>query len=367
MKILFILEYYYPNIGGVEKLFKSLCEGLVKNGHEVLVITSQFDPKLPLEESINGVRIKRLKLSNRFLFTFFSCFSILKIARNYDLIHTTSYNAALPAWITAKLLRKKSIITFHEVWGDLWNTLPYLSFIEKKLFKFYEYFILKLKFDKYIAVSEFTKNKLIESGIDKRKIEKIYNGINYDDYKIEAKLNDNSFSFTYFGRLGASKGLDIILPAAKLFLKKHPNAKFNLIIPKIPKAFYKKIISELSDLEFKDNIKLMHNLSFDTLKAEIANSSCVLIPSYSEGFCFAAVETTALKTPIISSNLGALKETVSGKHIIMEQFNIQGLVDALERAYNNDFDNSTITEFTINTSINNYLEFYKNLKVVISA
>ena len=28
MKVLFVLEYYYPNIGGVEKLFKTLAESL---------------------------------------------------------------------------------------------------------------------------------------------------------------------------------------------------------------------------------------------------------------------------------------------------------------------------------------------------
>lgn len=358
MKLLFILEYYYPNIGGVEKLFKSLCEGLVQNGHEVLVITSRFDNNLPLEETINGVKIRRLKLSNRFLFTFFSSFSIYKIAKPFDIIHTTSYNAALPAWITAKLLRKKSIITFHEVWGELWNRLPYLSFMEKKLFWLYEYFILKLKFDKYIAVSDFTKNKLIESGIDKERIEKIYNGINYQDYKVEKVNHPKNFTFTYFGRLGASKGLNIILLAAKRFIEKYPSAKLKLIIPKIPKAFYTKIINEISDLGLKDHIKLMHNLSFTNLKTEIANSSCVLIPSYSEGFCFAAVEATALKTAIISSNLGALKETVSGKLIRMRTHDVKGLTNALEKAICNDFDMDEVRFFPLEKSIEEYLEFY---------
>ena len=39
MKILFVLENFYPNIGGVETLFKSLTEQLVREGHEVMVIT----------------------------------------------------------------------------------------------------------------------------------------------------------------------------------------------------------------------------------------------------------------------------------------------------------------------------------------
>jgi hypothetical protein len=30
MEILFVTDYYYPHIGGVEKLFKSLTESLVE-------------------------------------------------------------------------------------------------------------------------------------------------------------------------------------------------------------------------------------------------------------------------------------------------------------------------------------------------
>ena len=126
MKILFVLEYYYPNIGGVEKLFKNLAENLADKGHDIMIITTRFNKNLAKEETLNKVKIKRLSLSNRFTFSFFSIFSILFYARKYDLIHTTSYNAALPAWITAKLLNKKCIITFHEVWGELWKELPYL-------------------------------------------------------------------------------------------------------------------------------------------------------------------------------------------------------------------------------------------------
>jgi hypothetical protein len=40
IKILFVLEYYSPHIGGMETLFQNLCEGLVKRGYKVAVVTS---------------------------------------------------------------------------------------------------------------------------------------------------------------------------------------------------------------------------------------------------------------------------------------------------------------------------------------
>ena len=138
MKILFILELYYPNIGGIEKLFKSLAEKLVEQGYEVTVITTRFRKDLPVREEINGVHIKRLRMSSRFLFTFFGVFSMLKEARHCDIIHTTSYNAAFPARIAGWITGKKVIITFHEVWGKLWFRLPYTNSISKILYYTYE-------------------------------------------------------------------------------------------------------------------------------------------------------------------------------------------------------------------------------------
>jgi len=361
MKILFVLEYYYPNIGGVEKLFKGLTEGLAANGHNVLVITTRFDKNLPKEEIINKVKVKRLNLSNRFLFTFFSIFKILFYGKDYDIIHTTSYNAALPAWVAARILKKKCVITFHEVWGNLWKTFPYLNIFQKKVFSFYEWFIIKLKFDYYVAVSEFTKSRLVESGVPKRKIHKIYNGIDIEHYSKFSFDKPSNFVFTFFGRIGVSKGLDIIIPAAKEIIKKHPESVFKCIIPKTPKSLYRIIMAEINMNNFGDNIQIYHSLNSDSLKNEIGQSSCVVIPSYSEGFCYAAVEATALQIPIISSNKGALKETVSGKHIIMKEFSKAGLVKSLERAYNGNFKYSPQKKYPLSTSFKKYLEFYNKI------
>ena len=361
MKILFILEYYYPNIGGVEKLFKSLTENLVSQGHSVEVVTTRFEKNLSKTETINGVNIRRLKLSNRFTFTFLSIFFMISNVRKCDIIHTTSYNAAFPAWLASKIFRKKTVITFHEVWGPLWRELPYLNKVQRFLFSSYESFILKLRFNLYIAVSDFTSKKLVDAGIPKDKIVKIYNGIDYDQYKTEQGDLASSFTFTFFGRLGVSKGLDLIIPTAKQFILKHPQSIFKLIIPKTPKAFYNRIIKDIRNLDLDDHIELMHQLSFDELKEEISKSHCILIPSYSEGFCFAAVETSALDVPVISSGKGALKETTLGRHIFMDTFNQEGLYNALERAYKNDFDYFDPKRFNLNSSIEAYLKMYKKL------
>ena len=106
--------------------------------------------------------------------------TIFKQAKNYDLIQTTTYNAAIPSWFVSKILKKKCIITFHEYWGNLWKTLPFLKLYQRILYRIFEKSITKLHFTKFIAVSDYTKTSLINAGIPAEKIIRIYNGLDYE-------------------------------------------------------------------------------------------------------------------------------------------------------------------------------------------
>lgn len=358
MKILFVLELYYPNIGGIEKLFKSLAEKLVEEGHEVTVVTSRFDKELASGETIAGVRIKRLNIRSRFLFTFFGIFGMMREARNCDIIHTTSYNAAFPARLAGWLYRKKVLITFHEAWGKLWFKLPWANMVSKSLYYIYESFILHLRFHRFIAVSDYTARCLHHMGIRKSKISMIYNGLDYKQYNPEAYSPPEKFTFTFFGRLGISKGLDLLLESAPEFLSKHPDARLRLILPTRPKGFFRRIKKKLNSLPDKQ-YELYHNLSTDELQNSLQHSSCVVIPSYSEGFCFAAAECVALGIPIISSGKGALKEVVSGKYIEMDPFNPKGLTDALEKAFAGQWTEIPVKQFHFRDTVEAYLKLYE--------
>lgn len=358
MRILFILELYYPNIGGIEKLFKSLAEELADDGHDVSVITSRFRKDLPKREVINGVKIRRLNIASRFVFTFFGIFGMLGAARRCDIIHTTSYNAAFPARIAGWLMRKKVLITFHEAWGPLWFRLPWAGYFHKRLYFLYEWIILKMGFHKYIAVSDSTAESLEKLGVRKEKIIRIYNGINYDEYNAGDYAPPPEFTASFFGRLGISKGLDIILESAPAFLQDNPDAHLKLIYPTIPKKLYRKVDRLLKNIP-SDRYTCFHDLKYEELLKQIQSSNCVIIPSYSEGFCFAAVEAVALGIPLISSGQGALTEVVSGKHITMETFDADGLQKALEKAKAGQWEDSPVKKFHFKDTVEGYLELYK--------
>jgi glycosyltransferase involved in cell wall biosynthesis len=359
MHILFVLEHYFPYIGGAEKLFKNLAESLVKKGFKVTVATSKHQAMLPSHEIINGVEIIRLPFSNRFSFTFFSFIYLIKYIRKCDIVHTTSYNAALPAFFAGKLCRKPIYITFHEVWDRLWLSLPFYTNLQKISFYFFEKLILAFPFTKYIAVSTFTKISLINAGIPASKIIRIYNGLDYENLKITPLPNhSNMHVFTYYGRLGASKGLDLLLDAIYLLKQANFHFKCQLIIPKYPTAIYHKVLKLIEDYQLNEHIIIFHELSETELYQQIQSSSFVVIPSRSEGFCFVAAECSALDIPVVSSGKGALPETVSGRFIQLDELDAIQLKEAIEKAFKQEWQEKEIRLFTLEDMIHNYSHIY---------
>jgi glycosyltransferase involved in cell wall biosynthesis len=359
MEILFVTDYYYPHIGGVEKLFKSLTESLVEKGNEVMVITWRYNKKLKKRETINGVEIIRINSFSRAFFSIFGLIKIIKSAKKSDLIHTSTYSSALGAYLAARLTKTRIIITVHEVWGKLWLSLPHISKLSGYIYKSLEKIILRLKFNIYISVSENTKNELTKLGISKNKIEVIYNGIDYN--LPEWKGITEPYTFTFFGRAGLSKGLDIMIEASELIYKDYPYLKFKFIISPQIKKLYKKYINEIKSGLIKDSSVIKTNLPFDELTEELITSGCIIIPSYSEGFGFTAVESSAMGIPIISSGKGSLPEVVSGKVITMKSLSPESLKESMIKAINNDFETVPDKQFTTQVFINNHLKLYTSI------
>src|SRR5688572_3327165 len=65
MRILFALTYYRPHVSGLTIYVQRLAEALAERGHQVSVLTSQFDRTLPATELLNGVRVTRVPVALR--------------------------------------------------------------------------------------------------------------------------------------------------------------------------------------------------------------------------------------------------------------------------------------------------------------
>ena len=149
--------------------------------------------------------------------------------------------------------------------------------------------------------------------------------------------------------------MDLILEAIHRLKNDGLEFNFTMVIPTMPAGFHQLIRESIEEKSIYDIVEIKSDLDWEELLQNILNANAVVIPSYSEGFCFTAVETMALDIPIISSGKGALKEVVSGQYIEMKSQDAKGLTEALQEAMEGNW---TITEqrrFRLSDSIEKYL------------
>ena len=117
MRILQILTYYRPHISGLTIYVERLARGLAQAGHQVTVLTSQFDPALPLAETQEGVVIVRapvsLRLSKGVIMPTFG-FMARWLMRGHDVVHfhLPQFDGAGLA-LNARVQRKPALLTYH--------------------------------------------------------------------------------------------------------------------------------------------------------------------------------------------------------------------------------------------------------------
>jgi len=371
MRILFVLENYIPHIGGVETVFKNLTEGLVRKSHNISIVTHRLKGTKKFE-IINGVKVYRVScFYSRYWFSFLAIIKTLMLAKNSDIIHTTTYNGALPAMIAAKLLRKPSLITVHEILGSEWKKFTGMSLFSAKLHQFLEKLITLLGFDYFIAVSKSTKKSLIKAGVKEKRIKVVYNGIDYAFFnpnkyngkKIRKKLKtEKNFIYMSYGRPGITKGIEYLIQAVPIISKKIPNSKLLLILSESPKNRYDFILSLINKLNIKDKIILLKPVDRNNLPAYIKSANCVVVPSLTEGFGFTAAEATALDVPVIATNTTSLPEVVSGRYVLVKPRNPKEIAKGVELIYKRKVKFKRKKRFTIEENIKNYLKIYKEIK-----
>jgi len=127
MKILFIAPNYLPHIGGVEKHIYKLTQELLKDNHQVTILTQKFDNSYKDYEKENNLEIIRVnKKENKILNRLHKAIYMLKFLKSivkFDIIHVHDYSTfeifIFPIYPILKLLNKKIYITFHGYEGDV--------------------------------------------------------------------------------------------------------------------------------------------------------------------------------------------------------------------------------------------------------
>ena len=165
-----------------------------------------------------------------------------------------------------------------------------------------------------IAVSGFTKNKVLESyAIDESKIDVVYNAINKEEFN-NFFTDENFFNLNgkkvvlFLGRLTLHKGPDYFLRAAKKVLAKNEDVVF--IVSGSGDMEYQ-VIEEASRLNIADNVLFTGFLRDEQLKKIYQLANLYVLPSVSEPFGITPLESLASGTPVIISKQSGISEILN--------------------------------------------------------
>lgn len=368
MHILFVLEHFSPYVWWAEVLFDNVVKWLVQKWNSITVLTSRFDKNLPIyEKRTDGVEIYRVG-HNRYDFMLYAVGKKGRmLARNADIIHTTTYNAAIAAKILSKIAAKRIVITIHEIFGRSWMQFMWIVGIFYRLF---ESLILCLSWNKIIVVSDATKNSLIKRWIKPEKIVSIHNWIDYtiwNQEKIDIQVVTNlrqkydlsaSYVWFFFGRPGISKGLEYFIRAIPAILTKIPTFKAFLLVSKDDIKRYTYITKVVEEISVKDSIIWWEKVSYKELINYIAMADFTIIPSLAEGFWFAAVEAATLGKPIISTTAWSLPEVVSWKVAFVKPWDSGDVAEKVYELYQWKYETIPTKTFSWEDNIQKTLNVY---------
>ncbi len=344
--IVFVLEFFYPHVGGLETLFQQLAEGLARNGYRVSVITLWL-PGTQRYEQHNGVDILRVKtppFAQRYWFMLVALPAALKHARKATLIHTTTYNAALPAWLAGVIWRRPTVITVHEVFDEQWNTLPQLNPILGHAFRFVERFILHLPFEHFVCDSDFTARRLQRRiGVPAKKISTVYPAVDYAfwdrslhtarNLHQQLDLDPTVPLYLYFGRVGISKGVEYLIDAAKIVRERAPHSHGVLLLARDPQAPYRQIIRRIKAYGLGTHLHILDPVPRAELPSYLLAASCVVVPSISEGFGYAAVEAATIGCPVIATTGHSVEEVLADSATFVAPRSATALAEAILHAF----------------------------------
>jgi glycosyltransferase involved in cell wall biosynthesis len=118
MRILMAITYYKPYVSGLTVYVERLSAELLARGHEVTVLTSQFDSSLPLSEMRDGVKIVRVpigvRVSKAVLMHRYPATAI-RLLREHDLVNMNlpQPESSLLSLLALRVVKRPRVVTYH--------------------------------------------------------------------------------------------------------------------------------------------------------------------------------------------------------------------------------------------------------------
>lgn len=321
MNILYTIISF--NTGGAEKLLTDIINNWSYEEDKLIlcIINNHYEQSMinmiEKRDNIEIIYLNRERSSKNinFIYRYMSIIREKKI----DIIHCQDKESLFLSLIGKFFNRKiKLFNTIHDT-----NTYVGLRNIYVLIDK---YFVTRI-----IAISQSVKREIVARGISEDKVKVVYNGIDFEKYKIincnqDKKIENSTFKIGCVARIQPKKkGQDILIKALEIVKLQYPNIKciFAGTYMKEDTNDMKYLEKMVCDKKLQENVKFIGNVV--DIPSFLSEIDIFVLPSRYEGFGISIIEAMASKTPVICSNIDGPKEILGddkyGKLFEVENYN----------------------------------------------
>jgi glycosyltransferase involved in cell wall biosynthesis len=195
-----------------------------------------------------------------------------------------------------------------------WKDRPGNSFVNI-IAELLQRFSLRLarQADTLIVINEDVKEHLIKVGFQSNRIACISPGVDLErpDQSIPTK-SLKSFDCVYLGRLNFSKGV-LDLPEIWEKVSRVYPEKTLAVVGSGSSNVKSTLMQDIANRGLLNSVKLLGFVEDEEAKNLLRNASCLVLPSYEEGFGIVIVEAFAVGTNVVAWNLPVYKRLFYGQ------------------------------------------------------
>jgi glycosyltransferase involved in cell wall biosynthesis len=349
MRILTVLTYYRPHTSGLTIYAERLAKALVRRGHQVTVMTMQYDPALPLEEEQEGVRILRvpvlLRVSKGVIAPGFGSMAT-RLVREHDVLqlHLPQFDAPGVA-LRGRLMGKPTILTYHcdlQLPEGLFNRLVnqvviYMNhlaaFLSDRIVTYTQDYA-----DHSPYLSRYPgKLRIIPPPVELPPPEEQA----VENFALQHHTRDRHPVIGMAARLATEKGVEILLEALPRILERYPHAQVlfagqhqNVLGEH---EYYQRLMPAIHKYQAQNHWEFLGVLNPSQMAAFYPNLDILVVPSLNSTEAFGLVQIEAMMngTPCVASSLPGVRQPIksTGMGEVVPIGDANALADAIMRIF----------------------------------
>lgn len=343
MKIVNVIPYFTPQKGGDVASVYNLSKHLAERGHEVTIITTDFELDREYIKSLDGVRVVPFHcIANigKMLISPTMKGQLKKEIKDFDVIHMHNFRSYQNV-IAHHYAKKYNIPYILQAHGSV---LPFFQKQRlKKIFDmFFGYKILK-DASKVLAYQQIEATQYQDMDVNRDKIEILTSGIDLlktedmpkkGEFKKNYSIKNNEKIILFVGRIHKIKGVDLLINAFAELTKKSNNVRLVIIGP--DDGYLSTIYNLVKSLGLESKIMIPGFVSVNDKIAAYIDADLYVLPSRYDIFPTTVLEACSFGTPVITTDQTGIQDLVNNNVGYVVPFDKNQLSDALFKILTDD-------------------------------